>query len=524
MMTDKEKILRRYDKAVDRRLKWDEQLKDAYFYAIPNRKGSTNDARQHGDKVNVEVFDDTACLAVIERAAQLEGDIFPPFKEWLGLRHEKGEDAGGKFEDFSKVAQKRFKDAVDGGSNFHTEISLALADALISVGCLIISTGTDVSPLRFEAVPIDQIAPEEGIDGRLNTAFRTRDVALRDLQELWPNAKLDDDLIKNIEEKPQDMIKVIEAFIGDQQGGNGCDYYLFVESNKANGTEKGRACIFSYYYKVSPIVLFRYGKSSGEWMGRGPVINVLPTIKVLNRICELTLKNTAIAVTGMWQMDSDSDISVEAIRMAPGVIIPRAAGSRGLEPLQSPARFDISKMSVDEMRTNIRRAIMGPVLPPVDAGRRTATELELRAAEAQRVETPLTLRIMTELVEPLSRRILAILTSPEMANSNYYITPYDGEGSYEIDPTGPILVMERRADAARQVQSITALKQIAPESYLMVVNETKLISILVENLGIDKQFIRDDQEIEALQEQMAQAAAMAGQEQAQPAPSLANVR
>ena len=506
-LIDTTHIMRRYEAALARRQKWDGLLEDAYFFAFPNRPASTLNSRPFNNSFHAEVFEDTAATALRERAAQLHGDIFPPFQEWLGLRPQKTKETDQAFNGFLENARTTFNAAIDGGSNFHTEIDLALQDALISTGCLTISAGTDKEPLRFEAVPISQLAPEEGADGRLSTAFRTRDVPCRLIPELWPLAELPATFFDSLNNAPDKPIKVIEAFIGDpitdQQGAEGCAYSVYLEGLPTDAKSPDqRSCIFTYHYKVSPIILFRFAKCAGESLGRGPVIDVLPTIKSANKVAELILKNAALAISGVYMAEDDGVLNIENIHLTPGTVIPIAQGSAGLRPLQATASFDVSGITLSHMQDIIRRNIMGPALPPVDSGRRTATEFELRAAELQRIQTPLTLRIMSELIAPLSRRIMHILTLPAMAASDYYIQPWEGDSRYEIDPTGPILRIDKRSDALSQLQSMATMKQIAPDAYALAINEEKLVTHLARNLGIPDEYIHDGQEISAPKQQI----------------------
>ena len=53
-------------------------------------------------------------------------------------------------------------------------------------------------------------------------------------------------------------------------------------------------------------------------MGRGDVLTVLPDIKTLNKVVELTLKNAAIAVTGIWQAEDDG-VTLQHYYVKPGI-------------------------------------------------------------------------------------------------------------------------------------------------------------------------------------------------------------
>ena len=86
-------------------------------------------------------------------------------------------------------------------------------------------------------------------------------------------------------------------------------------------------------FAENPFVAFRWLKLPNETYGRGPVAKALPDIRTANKVVELILKNASIAATGIWQAEDDGVLNPATIRLVPGAIIPKAAGSAGLTPL-----------------------------------------------------------------------------------------------------------------------------------------------------------------------------------------------
>jgi hypothetical protein len=138
-------------------------------------------------------------------------------------------------------------------------------------------------------------------------------------------------------------------------------------------------------FAVSPFINFRWLKAPGEVYGRSPVMKALPDIKTANKVVELVLKNASIAVTGIWQADDDGVINPATIKLVPGTIIPKAVGSAGLTPLETPGRFDVSELVLDQLRERIRKALFVDQLGQVNGPRMTATEVLERSAEMARV-------------------------------------------------------------------------------------------------------------------------------------------
>lgn len=162
-------------------------------------------------------------------------------------------------------------------------------------------------------------------------------------------------------------------------------------------------------FAASPFINFRWLKAPGETYGRSPVMKALPDIKTANKVVELVLKNASIAVTGIWQADDDGVINPATIKLVPGTIIPKAVGSAGLTPLQTPGRFDVSEIVLDQLRSRIRKALFVDFLGQVNSPRMTATEVLERAAEMARVLGATYGRLQSELLSPLITRAQAIL-------------------------------------------------------------------------------------------------------------------
>jgi len=121
------------------------------------------------------------------------------------------------------------------------------------------------------------------------------------------------------------------------------------------------------------IIGVRWLKAPGEVYGRSPVMKALPDIKTANKVAELILKNAPIAVTG------NDDGGVE------GAIIPKAVDSAGLTPLEAPGNFDLSQLILQDLRKNIRRALLVEKLGQPEDPRMTATEVLERSADMARL-------------------------------------------------------------------------------------------------------------------------------------------
>ncbi len=409
-------VLRRFARAEAKCRMWDATLHYTYRLALPNQDDP--DLSQRGAKRDVEIFDGTAIRAVKWKRAKLHSDLFPPFRHWTHFlpdsldAEDMDEESSRDWAIFVEAAERKFHRAID-RSNFHLEVPPALGDAMISTGALLIQEGTPEDPLRFEAVPVSQVIPEESSDATIRTVFRAFEVPGRDIAERWPDAKVPTDVARCIADNPDGEFRVVEATVWEPQQRR-YDYAVYLPDGEHRLVERT--------YRTSPWVVFRMDKATGETMGRGPVLDARADIATANKTKELILKNASIAVTGIWQAEDDGVLNPANIKLVPGAIIPKAPGSEGLNPLEAPGRFDVSQLLLKDLQDGIDATIKGPSLPPVENGSRTAHEIGERRSDQMAVDVPMSLRLLSELDYPLVMRCLAILMSPSLAGSPYAIS------------------------------------------------------------------------------------------------------
>lgn len=511
----------RYKRAAADRQKWDAILDDAYRFAIPNHDPRGGDTA--GQKRNVDVYDSTAVTAVNERAARLHGLLYPPFKEFqdfatdgddTNLEDVEDGEAKTALKKYIETAKRRFHAAVD-RSNFHIEIHPTLKDCQISVGAILVHEGTPSNPLRFEAVPVAQVIPEEGDDGIIRNAYRRFQVKGRNIKTRWRDAKLPSDLAEKVKDAPDEEHTFVEATIHDPDR-NRYRYIVWLDGNSP-------VRVVERKYKSSPWVVFRNDKAPGETMGRGAVLDCLPDIQVANKVVELVLLNAAFAISGIWQAEDDGVLNPATVKIAPGAIIPKGAG-QGLTPLTPGARFDVSQLLLTDLRQKITRTIMGPSLPPdEEAGKATAYEVSVRQRTQESIEVPVSLRLLTELDYGLAMRILDILQSRAMAGSPYYIPPMDWNGKkLRPVPTSPLVKLQDLADAEAAIAAVSELLQLmGPQIVAAIVDVEGFARWFLEYRGFPMHLIKKvedavrEQAIAQRAAQQAQASQAAVQQQQQ---------
>ncbi len=404
---DPRDVLSQYQAAKDRRSAWESLWQDCYDFALPSRDSAIR-GESLGSRRGDRLFDGTAPDAVDQLAASMMSQLTPPWGKWFGFAVGPDIDAADRsllseeLERSTLVMQSHFE-----RSNFAVEMHQCYLD-LVTAGTAALlfeeAAPGEPSAFRFTAVPLAHAILDEGNSGRLDVTFRRCDLTLAQLKARYSQSKAAAEMVLPSGRHVDERVAVIEAVVPE---GNSYAYLAVAETHTTcNGDPlvlaEGR-------FGSSPFINFRWLKAPGEIYGRSPVMKALPDIRTANKVVELVLKNASIAVTGIWQADDDGVINPATIKLVPGTIIPKAVGSAGLTPLETPGRFDVSELVLNQLRERIRKALFVDQLGQINGPRMTATEVLQRSAEIARVLGAAYGRLQSELLSPLVIRARAIL-------------------------------------------------------------------------------------------------------------------
>lgn len=472
-------VLERYAQAKARRGVWENHWQDCYDYALP-QQGFTRFEIAGGQRL-ARLYDGTALDAADQLAASLVGHLTPPWVTWFGFRP--GPDMAEQdaralapvLEQAARTVAAHFDQ-----SNFHVEMHQCFLDLVVGGTAALYFEETppgSYSAFRFSAVPLRDILLEEGELGFLDGSHRTRQLTLAQIQARYGDVTLPSDVLRAGGRDTQEKFTVLESILPEK-----AMYRYTALLMEGSAPTLLREAVFS----ESPAIAFRWMKSPGEIYGRSPVMKALPDIKTANKVVELILKNASIACTGIWQADDDGVLNPANIELVPGAIIPKAVGSQGLKALEMPARFDVSQLVLDDLRTRIRHALLADKLAPVADQRMTATEVLERAAEMALLLGATYGRLQSELLTPLMTRAWNILRRrgevPDLALDGRYVV---------LDYRSPLA----RAQAQRSVQNtlgwLQGVLSMGPEA-ASAIDLPRAARYLGEALGVPSDLIRKE--------------------------------
>ena len=400
-----ESILKRFENAKNARSNWISVWEECYEYALPLRESFFQS--QEGASRMDKIFDETAVTGVQEFASRLQYGLIPNFANWF--RFEAGTDVPPEQRAELQEELDEVTDAVSEvikNSNFAQEAAESFLDLSVGTGNMLIEEGDERNPVKFTAVPLTQVILDRGPYGEIDGVFRERLVKARDIEVLWPKAKMGESLSQVIISDPDKELPFID-----------CIYRNWADKTKESYTYavmevSTKTIVAESEFSgegAKPWVNFRWSKAASETYGRGPLMNALPAIKVANLTVQLILENAEMAIGGIWQMDDDGTMNVDNIDLVPGTILSVDPNSRGLQGVQSPSRFDVSQLVLDSMRENIKRALFNEDFGPMDKTPMSATEVSARQGSLAQVIGSAYGRLLTEFVNPVVMRVVHIL-------------------------------------------------------------------------------------------------------------------
>ncbi|MEM7679504.1 MAG: portal protein [Pseudomonadota bacterium] len=474
-------VFNRYKAAAKRRQNWERLWQDCYDYTLPQRGHFEFEGRPGASKVS-DIYDATAMDAVDQLAASLLGNLTPTFSQWFGLKP--GPDLSpSEAERLAPILEKAAKTIQDhfDRSNFAVEIHQCYLDLIVGGTATLYfeeSEPGSFSAFRFSSVPLTHVVLEESENGFLEGTYRTLSLTLDQIFDRYGPEEVPPKLLQDGIKDPQKRFKILESVVPD---GLIYQYHASLIEDSDNPI-----ILAASTFEQSPFISFRWLKSPGEIYGRSPVMKALPDIKTANKIVELVLKNASIAVTGIWQADDDGVLNPANIDLTPGSIIPKAIGSKGLQPLEMPGRFDVSELMLDSLQARIRRALLTDRLAPITGPRMTATEVLERSAEMSLLLGATYGRVQTELITPLIKRAFNILKRrgeiPDIALDGRLVV---------VDYRSPLARSQGQRNVQNTLSWINSALAMGPEAS-QAVNLPQAVRFLGDALGVPSDLIRKE--------------------------------
>lgn len=486
-------------------------MKEAYEYAAPQRE--TFFDYVPGQQKNTDIFDDTAIVGTQTFSNRMQKVVVPPWQRWSVIvpGTESTEEDRSQTVEY-RGEQQTLEEAlhkVTGTvfnyihqSNFASRINEAFIDLAISTGTVTCEYSNTLDKLVFNAIPLPQLFLAGGPDGEIADHWREHEVDCGLITQMWPEAKLDEETKQVIADKPGTKMVIIEGCIYHE-----ASYYYVVMLAKT------KSLIFSQDEgETGPFISFRGMVTPGEIYGRGPVMQVLNSIKTLNVMSEFELTSAAIAASGAWTGRDDGVFNPYTIQIAPGILIPVASNDTSNPTVAAlPMNFDFEStfIKAEELKGIVNKALFSEPLGDVQDPTKTLGEMQMRYQMYLEDSGAFFARIQTELVEKLMKRVVFVLQREGV------IPPITLDGKdVGLKHTSPIARVMDGEDIQNLQSAMEATAMLGEQAVMMTYDTEKVGEYIAQKRGVDPDLYRDEKQREALKKQLTDMAAQQAQAQA----------
>ncbi|BAQ87548.1 Head-tail connector protein [uncultured Mediterranean phage uvMED] len=490
-------LLKRYESAKAVKDQWKGTFEECYEFALPQKESFYDETQ--GRRRTDKIFDETAVVGIQEFASRLQSGIVPNFSRWAEFR------AGNEIPKEDKKEVDLLLDEVTEyvfellqNSNFSQEVHESFLDIALGTAVLLVEEGDAVNPIVFKSIPLPQVYLSSGYDDKVDHVFRERQIRAKDMLIAYPDGELSDDMKRDMIENPEKMCEIIEVVYKNHANTKDDEYHYCAISPEHEHK------IYEEVYKglgANPFIVYRWSKSSGETYGRGPLMNALPAIKTANLLIEMVLENAQMSISGMYQVEDDGVVNVDNISLIPGTIIPKAAGSSGLQPIPQAGNFNVSDLVLKDQRNNIKKALYNDMLGmPNQSTPMSATEVAERQADLSRQIGAAFGRLQAELVTPVLQRVVYILKK----QGRIKIPKVNGR-EIKVTSSSPLAQAQYQQDVATVDRFLAMIQgRVGPELTNLIVDQMKVAKYVAKKLGVPEELVRSEEEMQAAAQQMQQ--------------------
>lgn len=488
---------------------WETHWQECFDYIVP-RKGEVVSEGTQGEKRGAELFDTTAVMSNQLLSGALHGMLTNPATRFFELIM--GDPALDKDEDvkqwLQEVGQRMF--VVLNNSNFQTEIhEIYIDEGAIGTACLYMGEHPE-KIVHFSARPIKEIFIEENNLGLIDTVYRLFKWKPRQVVQEF-----------GLEKLPQ-YVK--------EQYSKGCDedweiVHAVQPSNDENADKRKAFPFTSCYllkdkpliiaeggFKEFPFAVPRWTKTSGEKYGRGPGMDMLPDIKMVNKMMETTLQGAQKTVNPPLTVADDGVIG--RVRLTPGGLTVVRPGEPPIKPIIMDARVDFGYQAVEDVRKRIRSGFYGDLFSLNSSSGmtpKTATEINMFSEQQMKLMGPVMGRQHFELLRPVIARLFGIMSRRNLIPP----APRAVQGrAFDVRYSSLIARAQRMSEGQNLARALTVaapIIQLDPNA-ADIINTDDSVKHIMEVYGVPQSLIRKNKEVTDRRKARADAQAKAAQQ------------
>jgi hypothetical protein len=499
------------------RSSWEPDWKEVSSYVDPYGTRFPNEKVNDGARKDQRILNNTATLSLRNLRSGLMGGLTNPAQPWFSLNltdanKTRPTQVKSWLEECTDVMRSVFAQSNTYGA-LHTAYGQLGA---YGVAAVLVDESEDPAkpPIRLTPFPVGQFYLATNSEGRVDCCYREFEMTVRQLAQRFGFESLRDGTKRLYEQKSFDkwikVIHVIEPRKERDPEGKTTKDMPFASVYFEKGAQSGEYLQESGY-KEFPVLCPRWDAIGEDVYGRAPAMISIGDIKALQVMemrkaeAEAKLVNPPMVLMG--------EIIGQRVGLSPGYVnrVPSSAGESGFKPVyEINPRLNELIADIQSVEERIKRAFFEDLFLMVAQldNVRTATEILERKAEKLLMLGPVIQSLEQELLDPLIKRTFRILFERGMFG--------DAPMGIELTDNSLAVAYESPLAASQKAQSVGHIEAFmnlagpiisASQEALMRVNFEELIKELAYKTGITVNAVRDDEEVETMKEQQAQAAA-----------------
>ncbi len=371
-----------------------------------------SDFLHEGGARGVSIFDTTAIEARKRLAAGMYNWMAPPDKRWFELVPEDDELAKDEeVKDFFSEVTKIISFAM-ANSNWSTVLIQVLNNLACGLDGVVYCEDGGNLPLNFRSFPVETVCYSENSKGKVDTVFREFKMTARQIVQEFGN----EDLPEKIRTCAADSKRMDDSFtilhavfprsnrqedMLDNKNMPYADCYIELES---------KTIIYESGFEEYPFAVCRFDKSDNETYGRGPGLDMLPDIKMLNRMRQCYIIASERQADPSYMVPDGSLVGKEFNKDPGGVIVykPDINGAKP-EVLVNAANLTKLYQDIEAEREKIKMGFYWDIFDPLgDLKSITATEAEIRNEGKMIPFAPIAGNLHSELFRVIIHRVFGI--------------------------------------------------------------------------------------------------------------------
>lgn len=510
-----QRCCREFEELVGDRGTFENQWQEVAERALPgfSRTFSPHSTRTPGEKHTDKMFDSTASQALEQFVAVMASMLTPSAQMWhrVTATNPAIRESRSVQEYFEEVTRRLFAYRYSPRSGFVTQTQATYRSmGAFGNGPLFADPLEGEPGIRYRAIPIGEIYLTENHQHVVDGAYRYFKLTARQAVQRWGDM-LSDTIVTAATSKPETkfaFLHVVRPRVDrdpervDFKGMPYASWYICVD-DKCLMSEGG--------YRVFPFPVCRYTTAPDEIYARGPLMQVLPAIKMLNEMAKTHIKQGHRIVDPPIMAPAE-DGAMGAFSLKPGAInygFVSPDGRMLAQPMPTGSLADSEKM-METQRTVIKDACLVTLFQIlVENPQMTATEVIERSREKGILLAPVVDGLQATFLGPLIEREIDILSQqgllPDMPPELI-----EAEGEYGVQYDSPLSRMQRAeevAGAERQVQEMLLISREAQMPELLdIIDFDTMNREKAEIRGMPVRWLASEEAVEAARAQRAEAA------------------